>query len=98
MVPCHAETWFPGGTGHYYIEGSRDTLIDVYIHALCCIGGLWMVKPIYASTLGIDLNIISSNQSGYQQGKLCGSVNILLRTVSADDIVGNQRGSVVEYG
>ena len=98
MVPFHAEIGSRVGMVHDYTEVSRDTLLDLWIHALCWIGGSWMVKPIYASTLGIDLNIISSNQSGYQQGKLCGSVNILLRTVSADDIVGNQRGSVVEYG
>ena len=70
MGPCHAETGSPGGTGHYYTEGSRDTPLHVWIFALCCIGWSWMVQSIYYLTF--DLKIVPSHQAGEEEGKLGG--------------------------
>ena len=64
MGPCHSETGYPGGMGYDYIEGSRDKLLDVWLHALCWIGGSWMVQPIYESTSVIDIKIGLNNQAG----------------------------------
>ena len=72
MGPCHAETGYPGGTGHNYTEGSRDTPLHVWILALCWISWSWIVQTIYDFTLRIDLNIFPSHQAGEEQGKLGG--------------------------
>ena len=64
MGPHHADTGSPGGTGHDNIEGSKDTPLHVWLHALCWIGWSWMVRPIYDSTLQIDLKNGPGRQAG----------------------------------
>ena len=72
MGPCHAETGSPGGKGHYYTEGSRDTPLHIWILSLCWIVWSWMVQTIHDLTLRIELNIVPSHQAGEEQGKLGG--------------------------
>ena len=62
MSPFHVETGSPGGTVHAYTEGSRDTLLDIWLHTLYWISGLGMTQPIYESTSLIDGKIVPSHQ------------------------------------
>ena len=79
MVPFHEETGSLCGKVHDYTEGSIDKPLCVWLHALCWIGGLWMVYLIYELTSVIGIRILPSHQAGEEQGNLGGSTDILLR-------------------
>ena len=62
MVPFHAVIGSRVGMLHDYTEGSRDTLLDIWLHTLYWISGLGMTQPIYESTSLIDGKIVPSHQ------------------------------------
>ena len=57
MDLCQEELGCPGEMGYDNKEGSRDTLVHVWLHALCWIGWLWMVLPIYGLTAQLTLRM-----------------------------------------
>ena len=64
-------------------------MLDVWLYALCWIGGLWIVRPIYEFSLGIDIQIGPSHQAGEELVTIGGYSEIILRDMPEHKLVGN---------